>query len=110
MIQWNICKNCHVPLMKNWWKHRAEIVVENEQIKILRDFQIQTGNISAHNTPCITVVGIKMKVDYVPFCREGDTYFFFKGHGRGNMGWRQMSDHQAAADLVTPVKSSLMPI
>ncbi|XP_070623314.1 TSC22 domain family protein 4 isoform X2 [Erythrolamprus reginae] len=40
MIHWNLCQNCRLPVAKNWWDHKPEKVVENEQAKLRWDFRV----------------------------------------------------------------------
>ena len=56
MIHWNLCHKYKIPTAKNWWQHKPEKVVENDNAKILWDFKIQTDKHLTHNTPDITVV------------------------------------------------------
>ncbi|XP_053156184.1 uncharacterized protein LOC128346682 [Hemicordylus capensis] len=61
MIHWNICKKYMLPVAKNWWDHKTEKVVENEDANILWDFRLQTDKHLPHNTPDTTVVEKKEK-------------------------------------------------
>ena len=56
MIHWNICRRYQIPVTKNWWEHKAEKIVKNEQVKILWDFHIQSDKHLAYNTPDLTIV------------------------------------------------------
>ena len=56
MLHWNLCKNYNIQATDQWWKHQPEKVIENEEVKILWDFQLQTDRKIAHNIPDITVI------------------------------------------------------
>ena len=56
MVYWNLCKKYHLHASKKWWQHNIEKVLQNEEVKILWDFKIQTDKHLAHNIPDITVV------------------------------------------------------
>ena len=56
MLHWNLCKQYHLPESDKWWEHNVEKVLSNEEVKIIRDFKIQTDKHLAHNIPDITVV------------------------------------------------------
>lgn len=43
MIHGNICKKYKLLAVKNWWDHKIENVSENEDVKTLWDFQLQTN-------------------------------------------------------------------
>ena len=56
MLHWNLCKKYHLTASEKWWEHNVEKVLQNEEVKILWDFKIQTDKHLAHNKPDITVV------------------------------------------------------
>ena len=56
MLHWNLRKKYHLPASDKWWKHNVKKVLQNEEVKILWNFKIQTGKHLAHNLPDITVV------------------------------------------------------
>ena len=56
MLHWNLCKKYHLPVSKKWLEHNVEKVLQNEKVKILWNFKIQTDKHLAHNIPDITVV------------------------------------------------------
>src|ERR1700755_398072 len=72
MIHWNICKNYHITTTNNRWEHIVDKVVENENVKILWDFRLQTDKILAHNTPDLTVIE-KKKVWLIDIAIPGDS-------------------------------------
>ena len=53
MLNWNLCKKYHLPAFENWWEHNVEKVLQNEEVKILWDFKIQTDKHLGHNIPDI---------------------------------------------------------
>ena len=56
MLHWNLCKKYHLTASEKWWEHNVEKVLQNEEVKILCDFKIQTDKHLTHNKPDITVV------------------------------------------------------
>lgn len=42
IIHWNMCKRYKLPASDNWWNHKIEKVVENEEVQVLWDFRIET--------------------------------------------------------------------
>ena len=72
LIHWNICRRYQIPVTQNWWEHKAEKIVENEQVKILWDFRIQSDKHLAYNTPDLTIVE-KKQVWIVDVAIPGDT-------------------------------------
>ena len=45
-----------MPASKNPWEHQVDKMSENEEVKILWDFWIQTDSRLQHNTPDIEVI------------------------------------------------------
>src|SRR5271168_1218221 len=56
MLHWNLCKKLNIPTTDRWWEHKIDKVVQNESVKILWDFKIQSDRRLPHNMPDITVV------------------------------------------------------
>ena len=54
------------------WEHNVEKVLQNEEVKILWDFKIQTDKHLAHNIPDITVVE-KKQVWLIDVAIPGDS-------------------------------------
>ena len=71
MLHWNLCKKCHLPASEKWWERNDEKVLQNEDIKILWDFKIQTDKHLAHNIPDIIVVE-KKQVLLIEMAIPGD--------------------------------------
>jgi hypothetical protein len=72
MLHWNLCKKYHLPAADKWWEHKVEKVLQNDDVKILWDFKIQTDKHLAHNIPDITVVE-KKQVWLVDVAIPGDS-------------------------------------
>ena len=56
IIHWEICKKYHLPRAEQWYNHKPEGVTENESIKVLWDFNINTDYEIEHRRPDIVVV------------------------------------------------------
>ena len=55
-FHWNLCRKNNLPTAEKWWRHKVDIVLQKEDVKIIWDFEIQTDKHLAHNMPDITVV------------------------------------------------------
>ena len=72
MLHWNLRKKYYLPASAKWWEHiNVEKVLQNEEVKILWDFRIQTDKHLAHNMPDITVVE-KKQVWLIDVAISGD--------------------------------------
>ena len=56
VIHWLLCHQYGLPVNKNWYEHQPESVLENQQVKLLWDFPIQTDHRLEHNKPDIVLV------------------------------------------------------
>ena len=56
IIHWSMCRNHNFEATDKWYEHRAEKVVESDEIKILWDFHIQTDKPVEHCRPDIVLV------------------------------------------------------
>ena len=56
IIHWELCATHGFQRSKNWFDHRAESVLENDEVKILWDFNIHTDRIIEARRPDIVVV------------------------------------------------------
>ena len=65
MIHWNLCKKFDLPCKETWYDHSPESVLENDQVKVLWDFKIQTDLHLDHNRPDIVVLEKKERVCYI---------------------------------------------
>ena len=60
-LHWNLCKKYHFDHHKQWYNHHAEKVLENESVKLLWDFHIQTDHKVEHCRPDLILVDKKKK-------------------------------------------------
>ena len=72
MLHWNLCKKYHLPTSEKLWEHNVEKVLQNEEVKILWDFKIQTDKNLAHNIPDMTVIK-KKQVWLIDVAIPGDS-------------------------------------
>jgi len=56
IIHWELCELHGFQRSKNWYDHRAESVLENDNVKILWDFNIHTDRVIEARRPDIVVV------------------------------------------------------
>ena len=55
-IHWLLSKKYNLECTDKWYQHSPESVAENEEVKILWDFMIQTDRVIEHRRPDIVVV------------------------------------------------------
>ena len=55
-VPWNFCKKFIQQSNETWYDHSPEAVTENDQVKLLWDFRIQTDLHLNHNRPDIVVL------------------------------------------------------
>lgn len=55
-VHWSLSKRHNLPHSERWYQHRAEAVVENDDIKLLWDFDIHTDKVIQARRPDIVVV------------------------------------------------------
>ena len=55
MRHWELCKRFSFPHMEKWFEHCPEKVLEDEEVKVLWDFAIQTDHRLEHNKLDIVV-------------------------------------------------------
>ena len=53
VIHWDLCKMNDLPHSEKWYEHQPTAVTENENVKLLWDFKIQTDKVLEHNKPDI---------------------------------------------------------
>jgi hypothetical protein len=73
IIHWRLCKKYGVPVQREWYKHEVQAVIENDDVKILWDFPIQTDRVIQARRPdivvidkqkgCVTVIDIAVPAD-----------------------------------------------
>ena len=55
-VHWSMCKKYQFDHHKNWYEHTADKVLENDEVKLLWDFHIQTDHVIEHCRPDILLV------------------------------------------------------
>ena len=55
-VNWNLCKKFKPQCSETWYDHSTEAVVENDQVKLLWNFRIQTDRHLDRNRPNIVVL------------------------------------------------------
>ena len=60
-LHWNLCKKFGFEHHHQWYNHHAEKVLENESVKLLWDFHIQTDHVVEHCRPDLLLVDKKKK-------------------------------------------------
>ena len=55
-IHWKLCQKFSLPCKDKWYDHAPEGVMENDQVKVLWDFRVQTDHHLEHNRPDIVVL------------------------------------------------------
>ena len=56
VIHWKLCQKFNIPCKDKWYDHEPEGVIENDQVKVLWDFRIQTDHQIEHNRPDVVVL------------------------------------------------------
>ena len=56
MVHWQLCNQHKIKTVDQWYKHKPEDVTENEEVKILWDFSIQTDKVIEARRPDIVVL------------------------------------------------------
>ena len=56
VVHWKLCQNYDLQCNENWYDHSPEAAIENDQVKLLRDFSIQTDHHLDHNRPDTVVL------------------------------------------------------
>ena len=73
-IHWALCKKYGLPHMENWYDHRVEPVMENEHVKLLWDFNVQTDRtIEARRPDLILIDKIIEEYKIIDVAVPGDT-------------------------------------
>ena len=70
-LHWNLCRKYNLSTAEKWWKHKVDKVLQEENVKILWDFKMQTDKHLAHNIPDITIVE-KKRVWIIDVAIPGD--------------------------------------
>ena len=61
VIHWEVCKEYGVECSNKWYEHSPKSVEENEEVKLLWDFTIQTDREIHHRRPDIVIQKEKAK-------------------------------------------------
>jgi hypothetical protein len=64
-VHWGLCRMNDIECSKKWYEHRAEKVIENEHVKLLWDFSIQTDRVIEHRRPDIVLVDKKARKTWI---------------------------------------------
>ena len=56
IVHWKLCRKYNLKRCEKWYKHAPEGVIENEEVKILRDVMIQCDREFKARKPDIVVV------------------------------------------------------
>ncbi len=60
-IHWSLCKEYGFSCHKKWYEHRAEKVLENDEVKLLWDFHVQSDHVIEHCRPDLLLVNKKIR-------------------------------------------------
>ncbi len=60
-VHWSICKKHDLPHTEKWYDHRAEAVIQNDKVKLLWDFNIQTDKVIEARRPDLVLVNKETK-------------------------------------------------
>ena len=55
-IHWSMCRKYQIECKDKWYEHRAEKVAENDEVKLLWDFHMQTDHVIEARRPAIVLV------------------------------------------------------
>ena len=73
-VHWEVCRKFGVHVNKNWYEHEPEAVIENNQCKILWDFEVQTDHVIKERRPDLVVVDKEKRIcQIVDFAIPYDT-------------------------------------
>jgi len=73
-IHWKLSNNAGFDVVKNWWQHHPDSVLENDVCRILWDYTIFTGSSLAHNRPDITyMIKGENKTMFIEVAVPGDS-------------------------------------
>ena len=56
LIHWELCNELKFDHTNKWYMHKPETVLENETLKILWDFKIQTDHVIQAKRPNLVIV------------------------------------------------------
>ena len=61
MIHWEMCKKFKFDHTNKWYMHNPAAVLENDTLKLLRDFDIQTGHLISARRPDLIIINNKIR-------------------------------------------------
>ena len=64
-LHWNLCKKFGFKHHHQWYNHHAEKILENDSVKLLWDFHIQTDHVVEHCRPDLLLVEKKKKEAWI---------------------------------------------
>ena len=64
-LHWDLCKKHGLENEDKWYEHHPKPVSENQEVKLLWDFTIQTDKNVTHNRPDITLIHKKNSKCYI---------------------------------------------
>ena len=71
---WKLARKCNFEAGDKWYEHEPEIVLENEDYKILWDFSIKTDHIIEARRPDLVAVDKKERIcKIIDFAVPGDS-------------------------------------
>ena len=72
LIHWEMCKKFKFDHANKWYMHNSAPVLENNTLKLLWDFDIQTDNLISARTPdLITIKKMKENMQNCRLCYPG---------------------------------------
>ena len=73
-IHWEVCKKYGIKVKTKWYEHHPETVLENDRVKILWDFTVQTDNAIGARKPDMIIINKETKMcQIVDFAVPYDT-------------------------------------
>ncbi|XP_067951365.1 uncharacterized protein [Watersipora subatra] len=73
-VHWSICKKHELPHTEKLYDHRAEAVLENEKVKLLWDFNVQTDKVIEARRPDLILINKETKqCQVIEIAISGDT-------------------------------------
>ena len=60
-VHWSLCKEYGFDHSSKWYEHRAEKVLENEDVKLHWNFHVQSNHVTEHCRPDLQLVKKKPK-------------------------------------------------
>ena len=73
-IHWDVCKKNRIQVKEKWYEHEQAPVTENEECKILWDFNVQTDHVIEARRPDMIIIDkVKKLCQIVDFAVPYDT-------------------------------------